>query len=149
MKKGEWLMYKRILVPTDASEYSRRALISALDLARKFQAEVVLLFVAYTPEAYWEYNPAYSIEVSKELIEQTGEKTLKATLEGIDVGDVPLKKKQIQGHPSSVILEEISNENIDLVVMGSHGYGPIARVVLGSVSQRVLRKSTCPVLIVK
>jgi len=142
-------MYKRIMVPTDASEYSRRALISALELARKFQAEVVLLFVMYTPEAYWEYNPAYSIEVSKELIEETGERTLEATLKGIEVGDVPLKKKKIQGHPSTVILEEISNENIDLVVMGSHGYGPIARAVLGSVSQRVLRKSTCPVLIVK
>ncbi|HBW36316.1 universal stress protein [Desulfosporosinus sp. BICA1-9] len=142
-------MYKRIMVPTDASEYSRRSLIAALELARKFQGEVVLLFVTYTPEAYWGYNPAYTIEVSKEQIEETAEQTLMATLEGIDVGDVPLKKKKIPGHPSSVILEEIGNENIDLVVMGSHGYGPIAGTVLGSVSQRVLRKSTCPVLIVK
>jgi nucleotide-binding universal stress UspA family protein len=143
------VMYKRIMVPTDASEYSRRALITALELARKFQAKVVLLVVMYTPEAYWDYNPAYTIEITKEQIEGTGEHTLMATLEGIDVGDVPLKKKKIQGHPSTVILEEISNENIDLVVMGSHGYGPIAGTVLGSVSQRVLRKSTCPVLIVK
>ncbi len=144
-------MYKRIMVPTDASEYSRRALTTALELARKFQAEVVLLFVTYTPEAYWGYNPAlaYTIEISKEQIEETGEQTLRATVAGIDMGDVPLKKKKIQGHPSSVILEEILNENIDLVVMGSHGYGPIAGAVLGSVSQRVLRKSTCPVLIVK
>lgn len=142
-------MYKRIMVPTDASEYSRRALITALELARKFQAKVVLLVVTYTPEAYWDYNPAYTIEITKEQIGETGEHTLMATLEGIDVGDVPLKKKKIQGHPSTVILEEISNENIDLVVMGSHGYGPIAGTVLGSVSQRVLRKSTCPVLIVK
>ncbi|KJR49229.1 UspA domain protein [Desulfosporosinus sp. I2] len=142
-------MYKRIMVPTDASEYSRRAFLTALELARKFQAEVVLLFVTYTPEAYWGYNPAYTIEISQEQIEETGEQTLMATLEGIEVGDVPLKKKKIQGHPSTVILEEISNENIDLVVMGSHGYGPIAGAVLGSVSQRVLRKSTCPVLIVK
>ncbi|MHB8074289.1 universal stress protein [Desulfosporosinus fructosivorans] len=142
-------MYKRIMVPTDASEYSRRALIAALEIARKFQAEVVLLFVTYTPEAYWGYNPAYTIEISKEQIEETGDQTLRATVVGIDMGDVPLKKKKIQGHPSTVILEEIHNENIDLVVMGSHGYGPIAGAVLGSVSQRVLRKSTCPVLIVK
>ncbi len=142
-------MYKRILVPTDASVYSRRALVSALEIARKFQSEVVLLFVTYTPEAYWGYNPAYTIEVSKEQIEETGNHTLMATLEGVEVGDVPLKQKKISGHPSSVILEEISNENIDLIVMGSHGYGPVAGAVLGSVSQRVLRKSTCPVLIVK
>lgn len=142
-------MYTRILVPTDASEYSRRALVSALELAKKFDAEVVLLFVTYTPEAYWGYNPAYTIEVSKEQIEETGDKTIMATLEGIDIGDVPLKKKKISGHPSSVILDEISNENIDLIVMGSHGYGPVAGAVLGSVSQRVLRKAACPVLIVK
>lgn len=142
-------MYKKILVPTDASEYSRRALITALELARKFQAEVVLLFVTYTPEAYWGYNPAYTIEISKEQIEETGKHTLSAALAGIDVGDVPLQKQTISGHPSNVILAEIVNQNIDLVVMGSHGYGPIAGSVLGSVSQRVLRKSTCPVLIVK
>lgn len=142
-------MFKRILVPTDASVYSRRALLTALELAQNFKAEIVLLFVTYTPEAYWGYNPAYSIEVAKEVIEEAGENVLNTTLEGIDVGEVPLKKKKVQGHASTVILEEVSNENIDLVVMGSHGYGPIARAVLGSVSQRVLRKSTCPVLIVK
>ena len=143
-------MYKRIMVPTDASEYSRRALITGLELARKFQAEVVVLFVSYTPEAYWGYNPAYKVfEIAKDKIEETAEQTLKASLRGIDVSGVTLKKKIIQGHASTVILEEISNEAIDLVVMGSHGYGPIAGSVLGSVSQRVLRKSRCPVLIVK
>ncbi|HZK83807.1 MAG TPA: universal stress protein [Desulfosporosinus sp.] len=142
-------MYKKIMVPTDASEYSRRALITALEVARKFQAEVVLLFVTYIPEAYWGYNPAYTIEISQEQIAEMGDQTLMAALAGIDVGDVPLKKKKIQGHPSTVILEEINKENIDLVVMGSHGYGPIAGAVLGSVSQRVLRKSPCHVLIVK
>lgn len=142
-------MFKKILVATDASEYSRRALQSALDLARKFQAEVELLFVAYTPEAYWGYNSAYSIQISRDEIEERGKLTLEAAVEGIDISDVPLKKKMIQGHPSTVIIEEVDNENIDLVVMGSHGYGPITGAVLGSVSQRVLRKAKCPVLIVK
>jgi len=142
-------MYKKILVPTDASEYSRRALMTALEFARKFEAEVVLLFVTYTAEAFWEYNPASSIAVSKDQIKEMGETVIKNTLVGIDVGDIPLKKKKIQGHPSTVILDEVINEKIDLVVMGSHGYGPIARAVLGSVSERVLRKSKCPVLIVK
>ncbi|EHQ87641.1 universal stress protein [Desulfosporosinus youngiae] len=142
-------MFKKILVATDASEYSRRALETALDLARKFQAKIELLFVAYTPDAYWGYNSAYTIEVTLEQIEERGQLTLEQTLKGIDVKDVPLERKIMQGHPSTVILEEIINENIDLVVMGSHGYGPIAGAVLGSVSQRVLRKAKCPVLIVK
>ncbi|HBP65367.1 MAG TPA: universal stress protein, partial [Desulfosporosinus sp.] len=45
-----------------------------------------------------------------------------ATLEGIDVGDVTLIKKVVQGYPSTMILEEVEKEAIDLVVMGSHGY---------------------------
>lgn len=142
-------MYKKIMVPTDASVFSRRALIAALELAKKFQAEVILLFVAYTPESYWGYNPAFTIEIEKETIDERGVHTINASLHEIEVGDVPLTKKIIQGHPSTVILEEAINENIDLIVMGSHGYGPIARAVLGSVSERVLRKSTCPVLLVK
>lgn len=142
-------MFKKILVATDASEYSRRALITALDLAKTFGGEIELLFVMYIREAYWGYNVAYSVLVPPEQIEEAGELALKATLEGIDVGDVPLKKKVVQGYPATMILEEVEKEAIDLVVMGSHGYGPITGSVLGSVSQRVLQRAECPVLIVK
>ncbi|KJR49226.1 UspA [Desulfosporosinus sp. I2] len=142
-------MFKKILVATDASEYSRRALKDALELAKTFGGEVELLFVMYIREAYWGYNVAYSVLVSPEEIEDAGELALEATLKGIDVGDVPLKKKVVQGYPATMILEEVQKEGIDLVVMGSHGYGLIAGSVLGSVSQRVLQQAECPVLIVK
>lgn len=142
-------MFKKILVATDASEYSRRALKTALEIARTFQADVELLFVTYIREAYWGYNVAYTVLIPPEQIEEAGELALKATLEGMDVSDVTLTKKQVQGYPASVILEEIAKENIDLVVMGSHGYGPITGSVLGSVSQRVVQRAKCPVLIVK
>jgi len=142
-------MFEKILVPTDASEYSRRALKTALELARIFNSEVELMFVMYIREVYWGYNVAYSFLIPPEQIEQAGELALQATLEGIDVGDVPLKKKKVEGYPASVILEEIEKENINLVVMGSHGYGQITGSILGSVSQRILQKAECPVLIVK
>jgi len=142
-------MFKKILVATDASEYSRRALKTALEIARTFNAEVELLFVTYIREAYWGYNVAYGILVPQEQIDEAGELALEATLEGIDVSDVSLRRKKVQGYPASVILEEIIKEKIDLVVMGSHGYGPIAGPVLGSVSQRVVQRAECPVLIVK
>ncbi|AET66143.1 universal stress protein UspA-like protein [Desulfosporosinus orientis DSM 765] len=142
-------MFKKILVATDASEYSKRALKTALEIARTFNAEIELLFVTYLKEVYWGYNVAYNILVPQEQLDEAGELALNATLEGIDLGEVPLKKKQEQGYPASVILEEIEKENIDLVVMGSHGYGPIAGSVLGSVSQRVVQRAECPVMIVK
>ncbi|EHQ87640.1 universal stress protein [Desulfosporosinus youngiae] len=142
-------MFKKILVATDASEYSRRALRTALEIARTFNAEVELLFVTYLREAYWGYNAVYGILVPQEQIDEAGELALEATLEGIDLSGISLTKKKEQGYPASVILEVIDKENIDLVVMGSHGYGPIAGSVLGSVSQRVVQRAKCPVLIVK
>lgn len=142
-------MFKRILVPTDASEYSRRALKTALELARYVQAEVVLLHVSYTPQAYWGYTISYGITVTQEQLDQNGELALDATLIGIDNEQVVINKRVESGHPVTIILEQIKKENIDLVIMGSHGYGAIAGSVLGSVSQRVLQRASCPVLIIK
>ncbi|ODA38817.1 universal stress protein [Desulfosporosinus sp. BG] len=139
---------KKILVATDASEYSRRALTTALELARKYNAEVELLFVTHLPIVYDSSVNSYII--APEQIEQEGKHALAATLKGIDISDVTLVKKQMQGKkPADVILSEAENENIDLIVMGTHGYGAIAGSLLGSVSQHVLHKAKCSVLIVK
>jgi len=142
-------LFKRILVPTDASEYSRRALKTALELARAVKAEVVLLHVSYTPQAYWGYTISYGITVTQEQLDQNGELALDATLTGIDTEQVVITKRVESGHPVTIILEQVKKENIDLVIMGSHGYGAIAGSVLGSVSQRVLQRVSCPVLIIK
>lgn len=142
-------MFKKILVATDASEYSRRSLKTALELARTFGGEVELLYVMYLREAYWGNNVVYSVLVPPAQIQDAGELAIEATLKGIEAGNVPLKKKVVQGYPATMILEEVEKEDIDLVVMGSHGYGPIAGSVLGSVSQSVLQRAGCPVLIVK
>ena len=142
-------MFKKILVPTDASEYSRRALKTALELARSVQAEVILLHVSYTPQAYWGYTISYGITVTQEQLDQNGELALEATLTGIDSEQVVINKRVESGHPVTIILEQIKKENIDLVIMGSHGYGAIAGSVLGSVSQRVLQRASCHVLVIK
>lgn len=142
-------MFKKILVPTDASEYSRRALKMALELARSVHAEVVLLHVSYTPQAYWGYTISYGITVTQDQLDQNGELALEATLAGVDTEQVVVNKRVESGHPVTMILEQIKKENIDLVIMGSHGYGAIAGSVLGSVSQRVLQRASCPVLIIK
>lgn len=142
-------MFKKILVPTDASGCSRRALKTALELARAFQSEIELLFVMAPPEAYWGPYVARSFEVTTQEIVLGGEQVLESALDGIVVGDVPLRKKELLGHPASIIIKEIKNENIDLVVMGHRGYGPITGSLMGSVSQRVLQRAECPVFIVK
>ncbi|AFM39779.1 universal stress protein UspA-like protein [Desulfosporosinus acidiphilus SJ4] len=142
-------MFNKILVPTDASEYSRRAFKTALDMARTFNSEIELLFVTYVPEAYWGYAIAASFIVPPEQLEEGGELALDTTLEGMDIEGVKITRKKLEGHPATVIASEAENETFDLVVMGSHGYGPITGSVLGSVSQGVLQRVKCPVLIVK
>lgn len=142
-------MYKKILVPTDASEYSRRALNAAIELAKCFQAEITLMHVTLTPQAYWGYTLSYGITVTQENLTQNGELALEASLFGISTDGVKLTTVLEMGHPVKKILEQIQKDNIDLVVIGSHGYGPILGSVLGSVSQRILQKATCPVLLIR
>lgn len=141
-------MYKNILVPTDASESAQRALKIAIDLAKEFGSRIVLLHVVYTPEALG-YTLSNGITVPQEEISIYGREALTAALDGIDTGNVLLEKKQKPGHPAAAILEEIESGKFDLVVMGSRGYGAIAGSLLGSVSQHVLSKAECPVMIVK
>lgn len=141
-------MFKNILVPTDASEPAQRALKIALEMARKYGSRIVLLHVVFTPEALG-YTLSSGITVPQEEISIYGKEALTATLDGIDTGNVPIEMKQRPGHPAVAILEEIENRDFDLVVMGSRGYGPITGSLLGSISQRVLIKAACPVMIVK
>lgn len=142
-------MYKKILVPTDASEFSVRAFKTAIELAKQFQSEIVLMHVTYTPQTLWGYTVAYGYTISQEDIISNGELALEATMAGVSTEGIPTKTVLEIGHPVIKIIDQIKNDEIDLVVIGSHGYGPITGSVLGSVSQRVLQKSPVPVLLVK
>ncbi len=141
-------MFKKILIPTDASKYSRHALETGLNIARESGAEIILLHVTYTPSAYLGYNVSYGVGVSQGDLNNMGKLALETTLSGLDTGDVPIHTHLESGYPASVILAVIKNYGVDLVVMGSHGHGPVMSV-LGSVSLRVLSHAPCPVLIVK
>lgn len=142
-------MFKKILVPTDGSDYSKRSLKTALELARTLQAEVELFHVTYTPQAYWGYTVSYGITITQEELNRNGQIALDVTLEGLDTEGVRIKTDLASGHPVNKILEEIEKEKIDLIIMGSRGFGVVAGSVFGSVSQRVLVKATCPVMIIK
>ena len=140
-------MFKKILVPTDASESAQRALMMAIELAKEFGSHILLLHVVFTPEALG-YTLSSGISVPQEELNIYGREALTAAIAGIDTGNVFIEMKQLPGHPGMVILEEIESGHIDLVVMGNRGYGAIAGTLLGSVSQRVLSKAKCPVMIV-
>lgn len=141
-------MFAKILVPTDGSAYSRRALVMALEISRQSNSEIVLLHVVVTPEALG-YVLSKDATVVQQQSNVSGEAALTATCKDLDIEGVKLAMKQASGHPASVILDEIIKEDIDLIIMGCHGYGPLAGTLMGSVSQKVLMKTKQPVLLVK
>ena len=142
-------MFKRILVTTDASEYSRRALSTAIGIAKQFQSEIELVHVIATPyPLYGDIISGTTAFLSKEQVQMLGNRVFEATLTGLDTGQVKIHKKIRQGLPAPSILAEIKRD-FDLVVIGSRGYGPVAGIFVGSVTQRVLADCPCPVLVVK
>ncbi|QSX08590.1 universal stress protein [Alkalibacter rhizosphaerae] len=141
-------MYKKILVPTDSSDFSKRALKEALAIAELTNGEIVLLNVTHSPDSYWGYTASYGIDVNEEALEQLGKMALDLTLNDIET-TIPIHKIIRYGSPAIQIDDVAKDEKIDLIVMGSHGHGFVAGTILGSVSQRVLHQSNCPVLVVK
>ena len=137
MKKVE-----KILAPTDLSELSRVGLEYALELARGWGAEVTVYHVANAAELA-SYK-AYSIE---DLLAKH-QKTLGEFLDENFAELLPLvevRQKVEIGSPATNILEEAEREGSDLIVMSTHGRTGLAHMLMGSVTEQVVRNATCPV----
>ena len=141
---------KNILVPTDFSASANAALVYAKDLADKFGAHVHLLHVVPLPSFY-----SASIELStaplKEMMleaETSARDALASRGHAIGLPDSRITVHSTIGLPVSEIFRFIEEEAIDLVVMGTHGRGVVEHLLLGSVAERVVRRSPVPVLTV-
>lgn len=141
-------MIKKILVPTDGSGHSHRAFLMAVDMGKQLDAEIILLNVVATPEALG-YSLSMDAATAQDKHNMSSEVVFKRTMEGLDLKGVQLKTKRTTGYPAKEILKEAIKEDIDLIIMGVHGYGLIAGSLMGSVSQKVLVKSEKPVLLMK
>jgi nucleotide-binding universal stress UspA family protein len=118
------------------------------ELAAKFGAELHLLHAVETiPVMYGEggaYLPPDSLE---EVIVATEKHLDELKIDSADVQ--PVMRKVVQGHPFVEIVRYAKDNAIDLIVIGTHGRGAIAHLLLGSVAERVVRKAPCPVLVVR
>ncbi len=141
-------MFNKILVATDGSEFSRRAFNAAVECARCFNAEILLIFVFKQPRNYGTFSGLKTVEYSDEQIKEIGDRVFEATTKNIDTAGIAISTKVSLGMPANVITDE-SNAGADMIVMGSQGHGTISGVVTGSVAQKVLSLCTCPIMIVK
>lgn len=141
------LTLARILCPVDFSEYSSKAYDYAYSLARHYNAK---LFLQHVAELSLEIHRGY---VSQELIELTYEHQMAALQEQMRklLEAHPRDKLEIEtiirsGSPADSILEFAEQHEIDLVAMGTHGRRGLDRLMVGSTTERVLRKARCAVL---
>ena len=143
------IVLKNILVPTDFSETAEIAVRYAKALAEAFGAKVHVLHVATDPARFL---PAEAFATLPDLRVQLEADTRKR-LDGI-LADAGTQKLDVHrairlGEPFVEIIGYARGNAIDLIVMGTHGRGPIKHLLLGSVAEKVVRKAPCPVLTVR
>jgi nucleotide-binding universal stress UspA family protein len=145
------LSIKTVLVPTDFSDASESALNYGKAMAEAFGASLHLVHVmedllahAWAAEVYVASMPNLRDEIERESRQRLG-----TMLTPEDVTRLRAEIALVAGNPFIEIIRYAKANNIDLIVMGTHGRGPIAHMLLGSVAEKVVRKSPCPVLTVR
>lgn len=141
---------KRILVPTDFSETSNVALKYAMSLAHAFSASLHVLHVVKkaafeTPGATGDWTPPLG------LLEELQGGALDELRKVVEREAPQAYAEPIvrTGSPFVEIVQCAKEMKIDLIVMGTHGRGPVAHMLMGSVAEKVVRKAPCPVLTVR
>lgn len=155
-------MFENILVPLDGSEHSIRALETAIQIAKKFNGKITLIHVysvavrpIIIPEPTTLTPPGVPVmtpdEVSKivEAARKIGAEILANGEQKVNAEKVPVKTMLVEGQVSSEIVKTAREENCALIVMGARGISRIKEILLGSVSDAVIRNAPCPVLVVK
>jgi universal stress protein A len=142
--------FSKILVPIDFTPHSAAAVHRAIDVAGRYDAELLLLYVYEPadyplPDGYVVFTPEQLDRVTTEI-----QKRLEAARKDAEsAGARRVSSRLTQGSPAQVILDLARDERFDLIVMGTHGRTGVGRWVLGSVAEKVVRGAPCPVLTVK
>lgn len=136
---------KRILVPVDFSNCSRKALDYARPFAKQFGAELILLHVM---------EPFVALSVPEMLPEKTewSAERVQGTLEELRAmvsDDIASRAMVRQGSPHVEIVDVARELDVDLIILSTHGRTGLDHVLLGSTAEKVVRRAACPVLIVR
>ncbi len=140
------MMYKKILVPTDGSDFAKKAQSHALFLAKVTGAELIAVSVV-------ENNFVNGLPLDDEvyqlnqILKEKSEENLKE-FDKLNEDNLKITHIVREGSPAKVILEVAKEEEIDLIVMGSSGKSGFDRFIMGSVADKVVNSAKCAVLVV-
>lgn len=147
-------MFKNILIPTDGSEFSQKAVVKGIELAKALGAKVTAFFAAppATPIVYRDHLPVgyASPEEHDKIIESATLKAL-AYIENAakDAGVVCESLHTTSDFPEDEIVKTAERRSCDLIVMATHGQGGLRSLLVGSVAQKVLNTSKVPVMMIR
>ena len=142
----------RSLVPTDFSDFSKPALTYGCAMAARFDAELHLLHVVPDPAMLVPEAAAFSVEsmeAQTEMLRIEATKTLNTLPPDGWSDGKPVVREVRVGAAFMEIIDYAREKDIDLIVIGTHGRSGLMHVLMGSVAERIVRKSPCPVLTVK
>lgn len=140
---------KKILVPLDISHATEPVLATTRELATALGAEVCLIHIEPPEPAFVGYEPGPQ-NVRDNVAQEAKEhhKQLHEMRDALKGEGIEAKVLLIQGPTVEKIVSEAERLDSDLIVMGSHGHGSVFDLLVGSVSEGVMRKSPCPVVVV-
>ena len=146
-------MFKNILIPTDGSELSQKAVRMAVDLARLHRARLTGIHVIPDYHLLIAYEGAFD-PITEERIEEEARSRAESYLayvrKAAEEAGVPCDTVcETSDHPYDAILKTADNKNCDLILMTSHGRKGLAAVLLGSETRKVLTHTRVPVLVVR
>ena len=142
-------MFKRILVPTDGSELSDKAIAAAIDLARTLEATIIGMTTLepYSYSNLSEYRPE-TLDDYEARMDQAGAERLGRIADAASRAGVPVETVSVKSFsPYEAIIDTAKGKSCDLIVMASHGRRGLNAVLLGSETQKVLTHSRIPVMV--
>lgn len=137
-----------IVVPLDGSDYAEGALPWALDMAKKFQAKLVLLRIGLRPEL-GSLIDAQAIDGRLDELKTACTQYMEKVQARIADSAVTISTEYLLGSPSQCIVERSQQADCSIVVMTSHGREGLSRWLIGSVAEKVSRHAHCPVMLIR
>lgn len=138
----------KILVPTDGSEPSMRAAEFAIKLAKKFNAEIITVYVI-DRLIMEEVSKVHEKQELEDEIKRKAERSLNYVVKSAEIEGLKASPILLEGQPYDQIIRQAETSGVDIIVMGTTGRRGMERILIGSVAERVIEYAPCPVLVVK
>ena len=144
------LPVNKLLAPTDFSDTSAETVIRASELAQHFGAELIVAHVI-PPIPTLPSDPHYNFEVPayQDALRENARRQLDETISGLVRQEVNARALLSHGDPAKEIVRIANEENVDMIVIATHGLTGWQHIVFGSVAEKVVRFAECPVLTVR